>query len=235
MSGVDEKASEKAPAIGIVRRVVTILLFAVTVVIMVFTVFSVMNFNKNEGRAFLGYRFYIVASGSMWSEFQPGDVIASKQAADPAALGESDIITFRSIDPANYDETVTHKIREKTTYEGKPAFITFGTTTDVDDAYPALAEKVMGVYTFRIPKAGYAIQFLKTPAGYFSVIFAPFLLLILFEGLRFFSLIKKYRREQLAEIEEEKAQAAAERLRAEDMLKEIAELKAQLSNKSDPQ
>ena len=232
MSEMEPNNKAKLPVAGVIRRTVTIILFAVTVVVMVFTVFSVMNINNDASKGVFGYRFYIVVSGSMWDEFQPGDVIAARQ-TDTGLLGPSDIITFRSIDPERYDEIVTHKIREKITYEGKPAFITYGTATNVDDEYPALAEKVVGVYAFRLPKAGYVFQFLKTPAGYFSIIFTPFLLIILFEGLRFFSLLKKYKKEQMTEIEAQKAEVAEERKRAEDMLKEIAELKAQLSGKSD--
>lgn len=98
---------------------------------------------------------------SMQDTFAVGDLTVSKK-VDPQTLQPGDIVTFESIDPANYGEIVTHKIREITTYEGKQAFVTYGTTTGVDDAYPALFENVVGEYVFKLPKMGYFFNFLKS-------------------------------------------------------------------------
>lgn len=49
---------------------------------------------------------------------------------------------------------ITHKIREITTYEGGLAFVTYGTTTGVDDASPMPADKVLGKYVIRLPNDG---------------------------------------------------------------------------------
>ncbi len=83
----------------------------------------------------------------MQTEFQVGDIAVSR-AVDTSTLAEGDIITFESIDQDHYCEIYTHKIRERTTYEGQSAFVTYGTTTGDDDLYPALESKVVGEYVF---------------------------------------------------------------------------------------
>lgn len=97
----------------VIGRVVTALILIFSVFIMIFTVLSVTMVNKENATLF-GYKPYIVLSDSMNTEFQVGDMAISKQ-VDPSTLQPGDIITYRSIDPANYGEMVTHKIREATT------------------------------------------------------------------------------------------------------------------------
>lgn len=175
-------------ALHIAGRVVTILILIFSVLIMLFTVISVNTVGQDKASLF-GYKPNIVLSDSMQDTFAVGDLEISK-AVDPETLEVGDIITFTSIDPASYQQVVTHKIREITTYEGKPAFITYGTTTGVDDAYPVPFENVIGEYQFRLPKMGYFFEFLRTPAGYFTMILIPFLLLIILQAVKFFRLAR---------------------------------------------
>lgn len=206
---------------------------------MIFTVLSVTMVNKENATLF-GYKPYIVLSDSMNTEFQVGDMAISKQ-VDPSTLKPGDIITYRSIDPANYGEMVTHKIREETTYEGKPAFITYGTTTGVDDTYPALQENIFGKYVFHLPKMGYFFQFLKSTAGYITLILIPFLLLIILQSVKFVRLFRQYKREQMEEVDTQKAEAQAqleearkEREKTEAMLAEMERLRARLEDQDPP-
>ncbi|BCI59524.1 signal peptidase I [Solibaculum mannosilyticum] len=223
----------------VIGRVVTALILIFSVFIMIFTVLSVTMVNKENATLF-GYKPYIVLSDSMNTEFQVGDMAISKQ-VDPSTLQPGDIITYRSIDPANYGEMVTHKIREATTYEGKPAFITYGTTTGVDDAYPALQENVFGKYVFHLPKMGYFFQFLKSTAGYVTLILIPFLLLIVLQSVKFVRLFRQYKREQMEEVDTQKAEAQAqleearkEREKTEAMLAELERLKSRLEDQDPP-
>ncbi len=214
-------------AFTIVGRIVTILILLFAIAVMIFTVISVNTVGKEEASIF-GYKPYIVLSDSMQDTFEVGDMVISKS-VDVSTLEPGDIITFSSIDRANRGETVTHKIREITTYEGEQAFVTYGTTTGVDDAYPVPFANVTGEYQFRLPGMGYFFEFLRTPAGYVTLILIPFLLLILLQAVRFFKLMGQYRREQREELAAEKAAVEAERLKAQQMLEELEKLRAQLS------
>lgn len=214
-------------ALHIASRVVTILILIFAVAVMLFTVISVNTVGKDAD--FLGYKPYIVLSDSMKDTFAVGDLSVSVQ-TDPETLEPGDIITFTSIDPSNYGTVITHKIREITEYEGEPAFVTYGTTTGVDDSYPVPFDNVIGEYKFRLPKMGYFFEFLTTPAGYVTVILIPFLVLIALQGAKFFRLVRQYRAEQQAELDTQRARAAAELEEARRMKEELERLKAQLQD-----
>ena len=214
-------------ALDIAVRIITTVILIFSVCVMIFTVISVNTVGKDAD--FLGYKPYIVLSDSMRDTFAVGDLSVSVQ-TDPETLEPGDIITFTSIDPSNYGTVITHKIREITEYEGEPAFVTYGTTTGVDDSYPVPFDNVIGEYKFRLPKMGYFFEFLTTPAGYVTVILIPFLVLIALQGAKFFRLVRQYRAEQQAELDTQRAQAAAELEEARKMKEELERLKAQLQD-----
>lgn len=212
-------------ALHIAGNILTVLILIFAICMTAFTIISVRTLGGNAN--ILGYKPYIVLSDSMRDTFQVGDISVSK-AVDPATLEPGDIVTFTSIDPDHYGEVITHKIREITTYEGQPAFVTYGTTTGEDDAYPAPFDQVVGEYVFRVPKLGYFFQFLKTPAGYVTVILLPFLVLIGLQIVRFVRLIGQYRKEQKVQLDETQSELEAERAESRRMREELARLRAQV-------
>ena len=213
-------------ALHIAGKVVTVLILAFAVLIMIFTLISVNTVGQDKACLF-GYKPNIVLSDSMQDTFAVGDLEISK-AVDPDTLEVGDIVTFTSIDPVNYGSVVSHKIREITTYEGEPAFVTYGTTTGVDDAYPVPFENVIGKYQFRLPKLGYFFEFLRTPAGYLTVILLPFLLLIALQAVKLFRLARQYKAEQQAELAAQKAEAEAQQREAQQMKEELERLRIQM-------
>lgn len=215
--------------INIIKNVFVWLLVAVAFFMMVFTIVSVTTFDRNE-RSLFGYKAFIVRSNSMSAtDFNAGDLILTKE-VDPATLREGDIIAFISQGSENYGETVTHKIRRlDTDANGQPGFVTYGTTTDVDDDTLVTYPFVLGKYTVAIPKVGTFFYFLKTTPGYISCILLPFLLLILFQGANVMALSKQLREEEQKELEAEKAQLAEERRQAAEMMRELQLLREQMA------
>lgn len=191
-------------ALNIIKRVIVTIIFVFTIVMTVFTVVSVMAFNRTD-RDILGYKAFIVLSDSMSAtDFSAGDLVISKR-VDPTTLQEGDIISFISTNEESYGSTVTHKIRSKVVNaNGDPGFITYGTTTNTNDSMIVTYPYIVGKYVFSIAKVGLFFQFLKTTQGYIFCILIPFLILILYNAIETFSLIRQYRREQEAEIEKEK-------------------------------
>ena len=215
-------------AINIIKTVLVWLVVIVAVGMMIFTIVSVNTFDKND-RSLFGYKAYIVTSDSMSkTDFDAGDLILAKE-VDPATLKEGDIITYISQNPESYGETVTHKIRTLTTdASGNPGFITYGTTTGTDDQTIVTYPYILGKYEKALPNVGNFFMFLKTPQGYLVCIFIPFMLLILYQGLNCIKLFRRYKQEQTAEMEAEKAQIEADRAENAKMLEELQALKAQL-------
>lgn len=217
---------------NIVKTVFVWLVVILAVGMMIFTIVSVTTFDQKDRNLF-GFRAMIVKTDSMSAtDFDAGDLIFSKE-IDPATLKDGDIITFQSLNEESRGEVVTHKIRERVTNEeGRPAFVTYGTTTDTNDRTLVTYEFVLGKYVGRLPKVGLFFSFLKTTPGYIVCILMPFLLLILMQAINCIKIFRKYRAEQVAEIEAEKAQIAEERAKSEEMMRELLELKKQLANQN---
>ena len=217
--------------INTVKNIVVWLVVIVAVCMMVFTIVSVTTFNRNDRHLF-GYRAYVVTSDSMSkTDFDAGDLILVKN-VDPATLKEGDIITYMSQNPESFGETITHKIRSITKdANGNPGFITYGTTTDTDDATIVTYPYVLGKYEKAIPNIGTFFTFLKTTQGYFVCIFIPFMLLILYQGLNCIRLFRRYKREQLQEMEAERAKIETERAESAKMMEELLALKEELARR----
>ena len=218
-------------ALQIIKTILVWLIVAVAVGMMIFTLISVNTFDKTDRNIF-GFKFFIVTSDSMSAtDFDAGD-IAISQNVDPKTLREGDIITFLSQDPNSFGEVITHKIRSLTTdTNGRPGFVTYGTTTNTDDETIVTHEYVVGKYVGRIPKVGLFFQFLKTTPGYIVCILIPFLLLILSQGLNCIRLFRQYKKEQMDEMKAERAKIEEERAESQRMMAELLELKAQLAKK----
>ena len=220
-------------AFSIVKTTLAWLIVALSVFMMVFTVISVTTFNRND-RELFGYRAYIVKTDSMMaSGIHAGDLIFVKD-VDPSTLREGDIITFISQNHESFGETVTHSIMKRTEdVHGQPGFITYGTTTGVQDDTVVTFPYVMGKYESRLPGVGTFFNFLKTPQGYFTCIFIPFFLLILQQGLKCIKLFRRYKAEQMEEMNAEKSRLEEERAENAKMLEELLALKAQLQQRTE--
>ena len=234
---------------GTVKRVMNILLkvvawvlIAFTAFMMVFTVVTVATVDRND-RSILGVKFYIVQTDSMsLSElnadldvhFNAGDIVIIKNVKDARALQAGDIISFMSTNSVSYGETVTHMIREvKRNQDGKVlGYVTYGTNTGVDDEALVEPEYVLGAYAGKLPGVGKFFAFVKSTPGYIVCILVPFLLLILYNGINVIRLFRKYKREQMAVMQEEKDKLEAERAENQRMMQELLALKAQLDQKS---
>lgn len=214
---------------NIIKQVFTSIIVAFAVVIMIFTIISVTTFDRNDRNIF-GFKMFIVLSDSMSkTDFSAGDIVISK-AVDPTTLQVGDIISYQSMSEDNFGQVVTHKIRELTTdAQGNPGFITYGTTTNVNDENVVTYPFVLGKYCGRIPKLGLFFQYLKTTPGYIICILIPFLLLIGIQGLNCIQIFKKYKKEQMEAMAEEKAKLEEERAESQRMMQELLALKAQLS------
>ena len=180
------------------------IIVVITVAVMVFTIVSVNTFDRND-REIFGYKAFIVLSDSMSAtDFDAGDLVLVKE-VDPTTLKEGDIIAFTSQNQENYGKTVTHKIRRLTRdANGDPGFITYGTTTDTDDAAVVTFPFILGKYQFSLPGVGNFFYFLRSTQGYIVCILIPFVLLILYQGLNCVKIFRQYKAEQMAELQAEK-------------------------------
>ena len=217
--------------LGIIKSILVWIFVIFAVSMTIFTVISVNTFNRND-RSILGYKAYIVNTDSMSkTDFKAGDLILVKE-TDPSTLKAGDIITYMSQNSESFGETITHKIRKVTTdSRGNPGFITYSTTTDQDDDTIVTYMYVLGKYEKTIPDIGTFFNFMKTPQGYILCIFVPFMLLIIYQAVNFVMVFRRYKREQLEELNAEKERIETEREQNAQMMEELRALKQQLESK----
>lgn len=217
--------------LGIIKSILVWIFVVFAVSMTIFTVISINTFNRND-RSILGYKAYIVNTDSMSkTDFKAGDLILVKE-TDPSTLREGDIITYMSQSTQSFGETITHKIRKVTTdARGNPGFITYSTTTDEDDDTIVTYMYVLGKYEKTIPGVGTFFNFMKTPQGYILCIFVPFMMLIVYQAVNFVMVFRRYKREQLEELNAEKERIETEREQTAQMMEELRALKQQLENK----
>ncbi len=231
-------------ALKITKTVAAWVLFVIAVLVMIFTIISVNTFDRND-REIFGYKAYIVRSDSMSTEggdaskghFKAGDLIFVKY-VDASTLKEGDIISYISTNRENFGETVTHMIKsEAVDANGNRGYITYGTSTGVEDENVVIYDYILGKYEGRIAGMGTFFNFLKSTPGYLICILLPFLLLIGIEVFDVVRLVKKYKSEQMAEIDEkhekeraeiqaEREALEAERARQEEMMQKLLEMQA---------
>lgn len=211
-----------------IKNILVWAILIIAVGMMIFTIFSVNTFDRNN-RSVFGYKFYIVRSDSMSAtDFESGDIIFVKE-TDPSTLAEGDIIAYTSQNSSNFGETVTHKIRSRTkNAEGEFGFITYGTTTNEDDETIVTYPYVLGKYVGKLPNVGTFFSFLKTTPGYILCILIPFLLLIGYNGYNCVVLFKRYKNEQMEQLQLEKDKLEEERRQSAAMLRELQELRSRL-------
>lgn len=94
----------------VVKRILSMLLIVVSVIILLISgiVFIKSKKNQDEVPSIFGYKPFIVLSGSMATEICKGDLVIVKK-VDAKELKENDIIAFR--DNENY--VVLHRIVKK--------------------------------------------------------------------------------------------------------------------------
>lgn len=187
-----------------VSDILAIIITVLTLCAMVLTILSVTTVGRQTKSVF-GYSLFVVTSDSMKAtDFEAGDMILI-QRVDVSTLKPGDIISYISENPDNYGKTVTHKIREVVKdQQGNLEFITFGTTSGVNDKLNVPQDNVLGVYRMRVPQAGKFFYFLKTTPGYILFVMLPFLALILYYGLKAYFQFRKYRQCQLEEIQQQR-------------------------------
>ncbi len=127
------------------------------------------------GARIAGLRVYAVLSGSMEPEYPVGSLIFVK-AADPEAIREGDVITFR------LSETLTATHRVIGVERGEDGALNFQTKGDANaaaDARPVHEKNVVGRPVFKIPHLGYFASMVQNPPIRFALLTVAALILLL--------------------------------------------------------
>ena len=190
----------------IISIIVLILLFPVLIVNSVILVNSYIK--PNEIPSFMGWKPFIVLSGSMETEIKTGDIVVVKEIAEEE-IKKNDIIAFK-----DNGIVITHRVIEIIDNDGSgiTKYITKGDNNNVKDNGYVIGSQIEGIYKFRIEGLGNLAIFLQTPIGMLVCLSIPFGMLLLIQ----MSDNKKIQEEQKKKYKKEK-----------ELEKEIERLKSQ--------
>jgi signal peptidase len=125
---------------------------------------------------FLGYKPFIVLSGSMEPTILTGDLVLTKEIATET-IAKNDIITFK----IDKDTVVTHRVTEVVNKDGVLSFLTKGDANTGSDASEVKPENLEGKYLGRVGGLGRFAMFLQTPIGMLVFVVTPLCLFIVYD------------------------------------------------------
>lgn len=181
---------------GKLKKIVSIIVLILLLpVLIVNSVILINSYTKpDEIPSFMGWKPFIVLSGSMETEIKTGDIVVVKEVPiEDVKL--NDVIAFKED-----GIVITHRIVEIKEDNGVKKYITKGDNNNVKDSGFVLKEQIEGVYQFRIEGLGNLAMFIQTPIGMLVCLSIPLGILLLIQ----MSDNKKIQKEQREKYKKEK-------------------------------
>lgn len=152
------------------------------VLLTIYLIYLQIQIRKDPMQALnlLKYKPITVMTGSMRPYLEPGDLIIVKS-TNPQKVKEGDVITF-IIDQKTL---VTHRVTQIMNDDGL-MFKTKGDKNDSEDKQLISSNQLIGVCAFKISHGGYVANFIRSKAGFVTVVCIPFVLLILAEVIHIY-------------------------------------------------
>ena len=173
----------------ILNRIAKIISTAVFVVLVcsialiVGYVIRVNYLSKNGDLGKVNTNFYTILTQSMYPTIKAGDVVITyKDENNKYDVG--DVVTF--ISDSNGGITVTHRIMETYDLNGYYSYVTKGDNNNARDNEMVKSDNVLGKVILKIPKIGYAQQFLVSKTGWIVAVLLPCLGVVIYDILKLF-------------------------------------------------
>ncbi len=113
---------------------------------------------------FMGYKPFIVMSGSMETTINIGDLVIVKK-VNLSSIHIGDIIAFK-----NGNIVISHRVKEVINDSGTYKFKTKGDNNNVADDFIVSSDAIEGIFVNKIPGLGSILLFLGKPIGLLMVI-----------------------------------------------------------------
>jgi signal peptidase I len=117
---------------------------------------------------------FMVLTGSMHPTIDPGSMVYVRK---EQFYNSDDIISFT----VEGGDTVTHRVVRSERNGNTVQYITKGDANNIEDKNPVPADKIIGKVFVFVPYVGHAVNFLKTPNGFITMIVVPISLFIAIE------------------------------------------------------
>lgn len=171
----DQKAPKTALRKAISFFGIAVCVFLVFILIINVTIIVKSYLHPDRVPDFMGYKPFIVLSGSMEPTILAGDIIVTKNIA-PEQIVKGDVIAFR----AEKNTVVTHRVTDVQTANGL-SFLTRGDANTGADARAVRVEELEGIYYWRVAGVGKFAMFLQTPIGMLLFVITPLSLFIIYD------------------------------------------------------
>lgn len=154
-------------------KIISIIIYILIIPILIinFTLIIKSFINPNETPSILGYKNYIIVSGSMEPTIMTGDSIFVKEVPQNE-IKINDIISFQ-----DGNIITTHRIIKIEEENGIKKYTTKGDNNNIEDNYEIKKEEILGKVCFHIKKIGNIVSYIKSRKGFINVII---LIIILF-------------------------------------------------------
>lgn len=128
--------------------------FVIIILLLVFYAGYLKYIKKENDINILGFRQYMVDTGSMEPQYSVGDLIIIKE-TPKEKIQVGDVINYTS---ANGIDTITHRVVEILEKDGEIYYKTKGDNNNEEDPDLVNFNKVKGVLVFKISKLGTIIK-----------------------------------------------------------------------------
>ena len=155
---------------------ITLCIFLTLIIVINGTMIVKSYIYPNKVPDFMGYKPFIVLSGSMEPTILTGDIVLTKETA-AETIAKNDIITFST----DKNTVVTHRVTEVVNKEGSLSFLTKGDANTGSDASVVKPENLEGKYLGRVGGVGRFAMFLQTPIGMLLFVVTPLCLFIVYD------------------------------------------------------
>lgn len=146
---------DKSKVVKIISNLIFYSILFILISISFITIKAKINGVQPE---FLGYRFYIVLTGSMSPKIKENDLIIVKD-IDYNKIKIKDVIIFKT--SSNEKILVTHRVSNIKIVNEELQFTTKGDANNTEDIKPVLKENIQGKVIKSIPKVGIIFNFIK--------------------------------------------------------------------------
>lgn len=185
-------------------------LFLIVITALIIAILSMIIIAKkmlypNKVPDIVGYKPFIVLTGSMEPSIKSGDLVIVKE-INPEELKEEDIIAFRH---TKEDVVLIHRIVGKETKEETTILKTKGDNNNTEDKFEVEYKNIEGIYLVKFDQLGTIAMFIRSPEGLAISILSIVTIFFLWQ------LIKSLKREKIINRRLSQCEEALEELKKE--------------------
>ncbi len=179
------------------KKIINIAEKIILILGIVFCVFMVLQKTICKNTGVFGLYAYVIVTDSMEPKINVGDVILVKK-TNPNKIKVGDTVSYLGTEKSFKNKIIAHEVKEIGTEDGKKIFYTKGINNSNMD--PAVYEnQLYGKMLYKFIVISFLSQLIRSPYGFFIVIFIPLLIIFAYELVNVIRNIKKAKKGDLDE------------------------------------